>query len=523
MRPGRRSAFRGRFILAVAVSALLLLWGFPTIHAEDGALDTSFDGDGMLDGDLGRNEIIRAVALQPDGKIVCIGAMESKKKGYDFVLARLLPEGDLDEQFGDEGLNGLDFFGGEDVAYALAIQPDGKIVVAGEAANPATNSSDFALARFNSNGSIDQSFGSDGTVVTDFSGRAEHIFALVLQPDGKIVAAGFTEGDTNDDFALARYNSDGTLDMSFGAGGKLHTDFLNNRDVGYALAIQPDGKIVAGGVASGNFGLARYNSDGSLDPSFGYSQNGKVNIDFATHNDLAYAIILQPDGKIVVGGYAFNQGNTDADFALARLESNGTLDPSFGTGGRITTDFSGGLDSACAVRLQPDGKILASGYATGASGKDFALARYSNDGSLDTTFGTLGKTSTDFFGLDDWAWGMALSPTGRAVVVGYATTDENEDFAIACYRAFTVSPEITGVERSGKKLFVYGKNFDNGAELLMNGEKQKKTFNDELNPTTMLTAKKTGKKIAPGQTVMLQVRNRDGRLSNEFSYTRPLD
>jgi uncharacterized delta-60 repeat protein len=274
---------------------------------------------------------------------------------------------------------------------------------------------------------------------------------------------------------------------------------------------------------SGNFGLARYNKDGSLDLTFGYYLNGMVNIDFAAQYDLAYALALMPDGKIIVAGYAYNQDGTDSDFALARFDSDGKLDPTFGSDGRIMTDFLGGMDSACAVAVQPDGKIVATGYATLAAGKDFALARYNDDGSPDDTFGIGGKTSTDFYGQDDWAWATALTPNGRIVAAGYAMNAEKASMAIACYTAFVITPEITGAEVRGKKLYVYGKNFDMNAELLMNGEKQKKTSNDDLSPSSLLITKKAGKKIDRGETVSLQVRNPDGRLSNEYSFTRPVE
>jgi uncharacterized delta-60 repeat protein len=513
-------------ILAVAVAALLLFWTFPvTVHSADGDLDPGFADGGKLIADLDRGSSIQAIMLQTDGKIVGAGYMETKKKGADFAVGRLLADGTPDPAFGDEGLTGLDFFQGQDVAYALAIQPDGKIIAAGEANNPSTASSDFALARFNPDGSLDESFGDAGVVITDFAGRAEHVFALSLQDDGKIVAAGFTDTvDGNDDFALARYNANGTPDGTFGAGGKLHTDFLSgSRDVGYAMAIQPDGKILVAGLVSGNFGLARYNKDGSLDLTFGYYLDGMVNIDFAAQYDLAYALALMPGGKILVGGYGYNQDGAQSDFALARFDSNGILDPSFGTDGRIMTDFLGGSDSACAVAVQPDGKIVATGYATLGSGKDFALARYNDDGSPDDTFGISGKSTTDFNGQDDWAWGAALAPNGRIIAGGYAMNAEKASMAVACYTAFAVTPEITGAEVRGKKLYVYGKNFDMDAELLLNGEKQKKTGNDDLNPSSLLITKKAGKKIDRGETVTLQVRNPDGRLSNEYSYTRPVE
>ncbi|HSB11392.1 MAG TPA: hypothetical protein VLM38_18030 [Blastocatellia bacterium] len=526
---GKRTKSGARLLLVFAATALLLSWSLPVrVQAADGDLDSGFADGGKLSADNGRGEAIQALALQLDGKIIGVGYMETKKKAEDFAVGRLLSDGTPDNSFGSEALTGVDFFGGTDVAYSVVIQPDGKIVVAGEAAVPEHSSSDFALARFNSDGSLDRSFGSDGTVITDFFGKAEHVFGLALQTDGKIVAVGFTQGTDqgpiNSDFALARYNPDGSLDASFGTAGKVHTDFNSgSSDIAYATVIQSDGKIIAAGPVAGNFGLARYNPDGSLDPSFGYSQNGKVSIDFNGHEDLAYAMALQSDGKIVVAGYAFNQANTNRDFALARFDGNGTLDASFGVGGRVTNDFNQGPDVVCGVAIQPDDKIVATGSAWGFAGRDFGLARYNTDGSLDPSFGAAGKVQTDFFGRDDWAWGMALTSNGRIVTAGYAIGSENADFAVACYKAFSVVPQITGAEVSGKKLYVYGKYFDMGAELLLDGEPQGKTRNDGVTPFTMLIAKKSGKKIARGESVTIQVRNLDGRLSDGFKYTRPVE
>jgi uncharacterized delta-60 repeat protein len=498
---------------------LILSWNFPIrVQAAEGDLDSAFGDGGKLIADTDFGSVGTAITTQSNGKIIVAGAVGSKKKGYNFAVARLNGNGSFDEAFGDEGAREVDFFRANDIAHSVALQPDGKIVAAGEVYNSATNSSEFGLLRLNSDGSLDASFGSKGKVTTDFFGLADRIFALALQPDGKILVAGLTNTGVDFDFALARYDSNGSLDPTFGSGGKVNTDFFNSSDICYGIAIQPDGKIVAAGTMSDNFALARYNPDGSLDTDF--AVNGRINIDFFGQDDSAYTLALQPDGKILVAGYAYSGGNSD--FAIARFNTDGLLDASFGDGGRTVTDFFGDLDCVFSLALQPDGRILAAGYATGDNAKDFALARYDADGLLNATFGSNGRVSTDFLGGDDWAFGLAITPNGRAMIVGYAAGDENPQFAMACYRAYFVIPQITGAEVIGKKLYVHGKDFDNGAELWMNGEKQKKTSNDELNPGAMLIAKKTGKKIAPGETVTLQVRNSDGALSNDFSFTRPV-
>ena len=233
------------------------------------------------------------------------------------------------------------------------------------------------LGRGRRPGDLDPTFGSGGKVTTDFGGGSDVAIGVALQPDGKIVAAGTTStpgvGGFSD-FALARYNSDGSLDATFGSGGKVTTDFGGGAE---AVALQPDGKIVAAGSASpgatifSDFALARYNPDGSLDATFG--SGGKVTTEFTGNFDQANAVALQPNGKIVAAGTA-NTGTT-LEFALVRYKKHGGLDPSFGSGGKVTTDFTGSNDVACGVALQPDRKIVAVGHA-GTANSDFALARY---------------------------------------------------------------------------------------------------------------------------------------------------
>src|SRR5262249_46861010 len=282
-----------------------------------------------------------------------------------FALVRYNADGSLDTTFGTGGKVVTASLGD---AFALSIRSDGKLVVAGgRTQSPST----FVLARYNSDGSLDTTFGSGGTVVrTDFSGLYA---ALVLQPDGKIVVAG-----GNGDFVLARYNDDGSLDTTFGSGGTLTTDFSGRDDEPYALAIQSDGKIVAAGrttTTSGtvlsDFALARYNSDGSLDMTF--ATGGKVTTTFPSpFPGGAYALALQPDGKIVAAGGGFL---VESGIRLARYNSDGSLDITFGVGGKV------GLydPDAKAVALQPDGKIVVATYPFVS---DVGLVRYNNDGSL---------------------------------------------------------------------------------------------------------------------------------------------
>jgi uncharacterized delta-60 repeat protein len=339
-------------------------------------------------------------------------------------------------------------FGLNETAYALAIQADGKIVAAGY--SDASGSVDFALARYKTRkaGSLDGTFGTGGKVFTDFSGSGsgDFAFALAVQSDGKIVAAGNSNASgTSDDFALARYNTDGTLDGTFGTAGRVLTDFSGSGispDFALALALQSDGKVVAAGISSANgsddYALARYNVDGSLDGSFGVG--GKVLTDFSGtgSTDDLYGLSIQEDGKIVAAGFSAGAGS-DPDFALALYNSVGSLDGTFGTNGKVLTDFSGtgSNDYARAVVVQNDGKIVAAGYSDASGSFDFALARYNPDGTLDGSFDIDGLSLTDFDGSAgyDLAFTLAIQTDAKVLEAGTSLASGSLDFALARFNA----------------------------------------------------------------------------------------
>ncbi len=282
-------------------------------------------------------------------------------------------------------------------------------------------------------GSLDTSFDGDGKVTTPIGSGDDVANAIAIQGDGKIVVAGYSSNGTNLDFTIVRYNTDGLLDTSFGSGGKVTTDFGND-DAAYAMAIQGDGKIVVAGYSSNgtnlDFTIVRYNTDGSLDTSF--DGDGKVTTDIGIGSyDFANTIAIQGDGKIVVAGYSSNGSNND--FAIVRYNTDGSLDTSFGSDGKVTTPIGSGDDEAYAIAIQGDGKIVVAGYSSNGSNNDFAIVRYNADGSLDTSFGTGGKVTTDFGGDDAAAYAIAIQGDGKIVVAGYSWNGSNNDFAIARY------------------------------------------------------------------------------------------
>ncbi len=386
-------------------------------------LDLAFGSGGKVTTDISGVDFGNGLALQPDGKLIVAGAANASTSP-DFAVVRYDGNGSLDASFGSGG-KVVTGFGGSDAAFAVALQPDGKIVAAGG------SSLNFALARYNADGSLDSTFGSGGKTTTDFFGFFDSVGAVVIQPDGKIVAAGrVNPAATTGNFGLARYNPDGSLDAGFGNGGKVSTDFNGQFEFLFALVLQADGKLVAAGNSgsgsASDFALACYNSDGSLDSAFG--SGGKVLTDFAGGFDGINSLVVQTDGKIVAGGSSSN------DFALARYNSNGSLDTSFGSGGKVVTDFAGGFDVIARIVLQTNGKIVAAGQVSISGTNDFGLARYNTNGSLDTTFGAGGKITTDF-GNGDSALGVVIQPDGKIVAAGYTanTNFTAADFALARY------------------------------------------------------------------------------------------
>jgi uncharacterized delta-60 repeat protein len=411
----------GQFLLAACLFAFLLI---PSAQATPGALDPSFGTGGEVTTGIGpASESAWALALQPDGKLVAAGGSSG-----DFALARYNPDGSLDSSFNGTGKVTTAIGAGGDSATALTLQPDGKLVAAGTSWNGSND--DFALARYNPDGSLDTNF-NGGTVTTAIGPGDDVAVALVLQPDGKLVAAGYSWNGSQYVFALARYNPDGSLDTNFNGTGTVTTAIGPSDDEIYGLAVQPDGKLVAAGWSSNgsndDFALARYNPDGSLDT--GFNSTGTVTTAIGPGQDDAFALALQADGKLVAAGDSYNASTYD--FALARYNPDGSLDTSF-NGGKVTTPIGSNWDGASALALQPDGKLVAAGTSWNGANDDFALARYNPDGSLDTSFHGTGKVTTPIGG-NDGAHALTLQPDGKLVAAGDSSNGSDYDFALVRY------------------------------------------------------------------------------------------
>jgi uncharacterized delta-60 repeat protein len=440
---------RIRHSLRVLASAFVITLAGLSIFAAPGDLDPSFGANGFVFNDLGYPQnggpSVEDIAIQPDGKILIAGRRTptiGKPVSRSYV-ARLNADGTLDSSFAGGVV--LEDLGISSTIYSLVVQPDGKIVVGGTvlrfSGSPTPPVPVFFVIRYNANGTRDTSFLNGGTAFTAFS-RAASLVSVLSQPDGKIVAVGNREGNQTSgaSFAVTRYNADGTPDLTFGVDAKVETTFTGFAAQARQAVLQTDGKIVVAGdvkenIASGvksSFVLARYNSNGSLDTDFG--SGGRVVNSFSEDAGLT-TIALQSDGKIVVAGYRVI--NADYKFAVARYDSSGALDSTFGTGGIVTTDFSGVntstvFDIAQKVLIQRNGKIIAVGQS-GASNSNIALARYNQNGALDATFGEGGKVLSNVPQLRNRVLAAALQTDGKIIVGGNAADNFTGKISLARY------------------------------------------------------------------------------------------
>jgi uncharacterized delta-60 repeat protein len=434
----RRAGIKGQVLHRASVISLtlfvLLAGSVASVRAADGSLDPSFGNGGEVITDFtSSTDWLSRMAVQPDGKIVAVGDTHPSHKA---ALARYNPDGTLDTTFGNGG-KVVTVATVRESANGLLILPDGRIMISGSIDLPNSHDTSFALLRFNSNGSVDPTFGNGGIATTNINIDDDYAYAIALQSDGKIVAAGrrgiqfYPTEQRKGNVALARYNPDGSLDTTFGNGGTVVNDFGQGLE-SYALQllIQPDGKLVIAGESSYEFLVARYNSNGTLDTTFGNGGHALGN--FSSNWDNGRDAVLQSDGKIVVAGSATVNSPYDS-FAMVRFNSDGSLDQTFGTGGRVLMVDEGGLT---AVALQSDGKLIALGHDNSVY-SPFLLLRFNVNGSLDTTFGNAGTVTTTFGGsATTEGEDLVFQADGKLLAAGLTSSDiyfKNADFALARY------------------------------------------------------------------------------------------
>lgn len=410
--PSSRPRARG-FIVAST-----LLFGVGIALAAPGDLDPSFNGSGLLSLNIGNSgSRANAVVQQSDGKLVLAG-----ESAFSFTLVRLTAGGTPDSTFGTNGIANADFAGG--IARAVIQQTDGKLVLAGSAAS-ANGAEDIALARFDADGTLDASFGNGGKVTLDIGGSADFASGLIQQPGGNFVIAGGTNSGGPNRLVLARFNVNGTLDVTFGTGGTTLVDFGGGSESwANAIAQQQDGELIAAGRVFGptsqDIGIARVTANGALDPSF--AGDGLLVVDNGGSDEEAYAVAIQPDDSIVAVGYTSSSGGSPVSALLLRVKGNGSFDGGFGISGRSVIDL-GGDSILNSIVVQANGQLIATGsLATNVGGEDMILARFNSDGALDTSYGIDGVSTADF-GTGDTAHlslGVALiqQADGKYVAAG---------------------------------------------------------------------------------------------------------
>lgn len=401
------------------LSTLFFTLGF----SQDGLLDTTYGNSGVYIYNSGA--FGQCIEIDANQKMV-IGTYNMDRT---FKFFRFSSSNQLDTTFGASGSTSIYLGGVDAVLKDMKIQPDGKIVAVGYWEDTGSaNRKDFIVVRLNANGTLDTTFNGTGLVTIAFGTNEDIANAVAIQNDGKILVAGHSFIGSYRDVAIARINVNGTLDNTFGTNGKVITDLAGNNDVATCIAINSDGKFAIGSYTYGagsssnfaDFGIAKYNSNGSLDTTF--STDGKHVVVIApSGNDKPVAIAFQNNGKILMGGSAFLSTSTRDDFAIVRLNANGTLDTSFSTGGIFTSAIGSSDDTVYAMKLLSDGKILLAGTVSSGSYTDIGLIRVTASGNLDTTFGTNGKTQQGYgnlSGIQD----MDVMSDGKIMVCGYAGT-----------------------------------------------------------------------------------------------------
>ena len=483
-------------------------WAVARLNS-DGSFDTSFSDDGKLLIDFGQHAIAKGLALQSDGKIVLAGELDNR-----IALVRLTADGTLDTSFNGNGkvltqIN-ADPATEDDYATDVIQQQDGRLVVVGKSYNPALERNEFAIIRYNSNGSLDSTFSDDGIVVIspnyyNFNSYA-YAESVIQQTDGKLVIFG-TNLVNNDDIGFIRLNTDGSFDSTFNDSGVMTTDLpLDNNERAVDIIQQADGKLLALAYSRGSpnkSALVRYNADGSFDNTFGtggivytivpnvedtafgltrlnngqllitgktedpdssvdsvvsllkidgdtglpdsgFGNRGRVTSQIGNTSALAYDSVELLNGKLLVAA----QGGSD--FGLVRYNSDGTIDDSCDGDGIVTTDFSGNFDTPQALLLQSDGKVVVAG--DGGS-NDFAMARYNTDGSLDTSFDGDGLVVTDL-SVPSYIDSIIEQSDGKLVVLGASGNTNQEKFTVARY--LTDGSLDTSFDGDGLALFSTG-------------------------------------------------------------------
>jgi uncharacterized delta-60 repeat protein len=373
--------------------------------------------------------------------------------------------GDLDKTFGKEGKVSVGIGGYFDVAQEVALQSDGKIVVAGYGRESSSSFKGLSIARYLQDGTLDYDFGSLGLIQKQTTTMEGELNSIAIQKDDKILAVGYSISSTtnNEDITLVRFNKNGQLDKSFGNNGLVLTEISDQKEIGESVAIQPDGKIVVVGTTQHNPGpdivLARYDEYGQLDYYFGNA--GTVITNITPGPDIGKSLVIQRDGKIIVAGFSYSADNLF--MTLLRYDSNGILDPTFGKSGIVITSFSSRVGKLDLV-LQSDEKIILVGSSEIDNAHHFTVIRFNNNGVIDQSFGSNGSTRTKIGNYSE-AHGVAMDSNGNIIVAGTAELG-NETIVVARYNPMGVLDTIFGADGLAKVHF-YEKSIDRAHSVII--------------------------------------------------------
>ncbi|GIX41281.1 MAG: hypothetical protein KatS3mg129_1014 [Leptospiraceae bacterium] len=424
-------------LLLLALNQLQSSHSSSELYSPKGELDPNFGNNGVTITSFGTTEYrANSTVIQTDGKILVAGSYKSEHANHDIFIARYNSNGSIDNSFGTDGFVKTEISLASDFVSKIILQTDGKILVLGSYFN-GTDKTDIYIVRYNPDGSLDNTFGTNGIIKKNIGASYDEPKGMVLQSDGKILVAGSYDNGSNYDIFIARYNSDGSYDNSFGTNGiSTLAIVINNHNWMEDVVLQSDGKILMTGYiklgSDDKIFIARFNSDGSYDNSFGTNPSfNYITTNVGSSLEQASKITLQPDGKILIAGIYHNGSNYD--IFIARYNSNGSLDNSFATNGFKKFNIGDDTDEVHSLALQFDGKILVAGVYNNGSNEATYITRYHSEGTLDTSFGNNGIVTKSFSSYVE-KLEMVIQSDKKIILTGYTKNGSDYDIFLLRYK-----------------------------------------------------------------------------------------
>jgi uncharacterized delta-60 repeat protein len=402
-----------------------------------GNLDTTFDKDGKLILDIGGDEFsgkdAKSLAVDENGKILIAGT-DRNNNVSEFIILRLNDNGSFDNTFSDDGIDRISVGNNYDIAYSLILDKNNRIVLAGNSYTE-TGPQDYSVIRLKTDGTLDSTFSDDGKLIFPIGVSDDQARSVTLDENGKLLIAGLSYNGKNYDFSAARVNDDGNLDSTFDEDGKvmIHS---NGIDEAKSMVIDSDGKVLAAGFSytgsDNDFSIVRLNADGSLDKTFNHS--GKLTIPVGDGDDVANCIALDASGKILVAGRSVHDGQ--GTFSIVRLLTDGIIDTLFDADGKLSVAVGNYDDGATAMSVDSFGRILMVGISDG----HFSLLRLNSDGSLDNAFDGDGKKElTEGYSAMEIC--MAIDADGKILMAGRSQACSGHECGWQNFQIFRINTD----------------------------------------------------------------------------------